>query len=130
MGAGTEVNLANLAKMANMSGTRRGAIFASVLSIGGERPEPATMGNAFFRDGDPLGFACRIERLLAKAMGGGVLTQLTGGTRSVGEGLPQPGAGLVDDGAPSDASIRRVPLRLEELGGRPGTLPLPFSARR
>jgi hypothetical protein len=62
-----------MANLANFSGTGWGANFASVRSTGRERPEPAAMGHAFFGDRDTLGFACRIEGLLANAMSGGVL---------------------------------------------------------
>src|SRR5215203_1459310 len=42
-------NLAKMANMANISGTGRGAIFASVPGARGEQPALAAMGNAFFR---------------------------------------------------------------------------------
>jgi hypothetical protein len=50
-----------LAKMANISGTGRGAIFASVPSIGGKRPEPAALGRPPLGDGDALSAARRVH---------------------------------------------------------------------
>ena len=49
-----------MANLANISGTGRGAIFTVVPSLGGKRQEPAAIGDAFFGEGDALGFAGRI----------------------------------------------------------------------
>jgi hypothetical protein len=81
------LKLANLAKMANISGVERSAIFAIVPSIGGEHSELAATGNAFFGDRDPLGLACRVESLLANALGGGVLAELQCRSRAGSQGL-------------------------------------------
>jgi hypothetical protein len=92
-------NLANLANLANISGMTCGANFASVLSTRRERPEPAAIGDAFFGDREVLGPARRREGLFANAVGGG-LTELHRRAGCGGEDLPQPGASLVDGGAP------------------------------
>jgi hypothetical protein len=72
--------------MANISGAERSAIFAVVPSIGGEHSELAATGNAFFGDRDPLGLACRVESLLANALGG-VLAELQCRSRAGSQGL-------------------------------------------
>src|SRR5215216_3455700 len=126
-GAGSKMaNLANLANLANISGTRCGANFASVLSTRGERPEPAAIGHAFFRDRDALGLARRIEGLLTEPMCRGVVPELDGRSGSSGQGLAQPGASIVDNGAAAVAIIRSWPL--QERGRRPGTLAVPDHA--
>jgi hypothetical protein len=121
-------NLAKMAKMANISGTGRGAIFAIVPSIGGEHPEPAAIGNAFFGPGDALGFARRVEGLFANSACGGFLAQLLRETRSGGEGLTQPSAGGTDGGKGFSAVRQRSNLGVEELGGGPGARAVPDDA--
>src|SRR5829696_571131 len=95
-----------------------------ILSVGRVRPDPATLSSPLLGDGDVLSFARRIEGHGANAMGGGIFTQLHRRSGSGSKGLPQAGAGLVDDGVPSAASARGVRLRLKQLGGGPGTLPV------
>jgi hypothetical protein len=66
-----------------------------------ENPEPLPAGDALLVRGDSLGLACRREGVVADAASGGLLAHLPGQTGSGGEGLAQPGAGVVGDGAPN-----------------------------
>ena len=100
-----------------------------ILSIGRERPDPATLSSPLLGDGDVLSFARRIEGHGANAMGGGIFTQLHRRSGSGSKGLPQPGAGLVNDGVPSGTSTRGVRLRVEQLSGGPHALPVPDETR-
>lgn len=86
------------------------------------------MGSPLLGDGDVLRFPRRIESAAPDPPGGGFLSQLRCRSRAGGEGLTQPGTGIIDDGAPTDTIVRSVPLHVEELGSGPGTLAVPDKA--
>jgi hypothetical protein len=62
-------NLANLAKMANISGTGWSAIFVSGSSMGSERAKPLAAGDALLVHRATLDLAGRMEGLVADSMG-------------------------------------------------------------
>jgi hypothetical protein len=122
-------------KVLNFWGARGCNIFKVVFTFtvdiagSGERPDPAPLDGVLLGNGDALGLARRIEGAAANPPLTRFSPQLPGQPGSGGEGLPQPGAGILDDGVSSGTSARGVRLRLEQLGGGPGALPVPDETR-
>src|SRR5687767_2224363 len=111
----TRSKLLKVLKVLNFSGTGKSNIFT--FTGPAERPDPTPLDRALLGDGDAFGLARRIEGATPDPPFTGFVSQFPGETGPSRQGLAQPGASLVDDGAPVVAVVLRWPL--QELGGGP-----------
>jgi hypothetical protein len=107
----TRSKVLKVLKVLNFPGTGKSNTFTCTFTgAAAEDPEPAALGRALPGDGHVLGFARRIERALPDPPGSSFHSQLLRGPGCGGQGLPQSGAGVVDNGAPSVAIVLGLPL--------------------